>query len=165
MTTCYINGKYKPLNRSYVSVTDRGFQFSDGVYEVIAVFKGELVDLNLHLNRLFVSLKKMNMKIKLNRNQIISITNKIKKLNNLKMGIIYIQITRGDQNPREHKYPDKLKPNIIIYSINKNFEYLQFVNIKYFWLFKKAVKIILHCQTISTHTRNFYPISFINGTW
>ena len=58
MTTCYINGKYKPLNHSYVSVTDRGFQFSDGVYEVIAVFKGELVDLNLHLNRLFVSLKK-----------------------------------------------------------------------------------------------------------
>ena len=43
MTTCYINGKYKPLNQSYVSVTDRGFQFSDGVYEVIAVFKGELV--------------------------------------------------------------------------------------------------------------------------
>ena len=112
MTTCYINGKYKPLNQSYVSVTDRGFQFSDGVYEVIAVFKGELVDLNLHLNRLFVSLKKMNMKIKFNRNQIISITNKIKKLNNLKMGIIYIQITRGDQNPREHKYPAKLKPKI-----------------------------------------------------
>ncbi len=115
MTTCYINGKYKPLNQSYVSVTDRGFQFSDGVYEVIAVFKGELVDLNLHLNRLFVSLKKMNMKIKFNKNQIISITNKIKKLNNLKMGIIYIQITRGDQNPSEHKYHYKLKPNIIIY--------------------------------------------------
>ena len=69
MTTCYINGKYKPLNQSYVSVTDRGFQFSDGVYEVISVFKGELVDLNLHINRLFVSLKKMNMKTKFNRNQ------------------------------------------------------------------------------------------------
>ena len=66
MTTCYINGKYKPLNQSNVSVTDRGFQFSDGVYEVIAVFKGELVDINLHLNRLFVSLKKMKMKIKFN---------------------------------------------------------------------------------------------------
>ena len=95
MTTCYINGKYKPLNQSYVSVTDRGFQFSDGVYEVIAVFKGELVDLNLHINRLFVSLKKMNIKIKFNRNQIINITNKIKKLNKLKMGIIYIQIQEG----------------------------------------------------------------------
>ena len=42
-------------------------------YWHFAVFKGELVDLNLHINRLFVSLKKMNMKTKFNRNQIINI--------------------------------------------------------------------------------------------
>ena len=124
MTTCYINGKYKPLSKSTVSVTDRGYQFSDGVYEVIAVFKNEFVDFKLHLNRLFVSLKKMDMKINLNKNQIESITKKIKKINQLEMGIVYIQITRGDQNPREHKYSNNLKPNIVIYSIIKNFEYL-----------------------------------------
>ena len=124
MTTCYINGKYKPLSQSTVSVTDRGYQFSDGVYEVIAVFKNEFVDFNLHLNRLFVSLKKMDMKINLNKNQIENITKKIKKINQLEMGIVYIQITRGDQNPREHKYSNNLKPNIVIYSIIKNFENL-----------------------------------------
>mgnify|MGYP001200835329 CR=1 FL=1 len=124
MTTCYINGKYKPLSKSTVSVTDRGYQFSDGVYEVIAVFKNEFVDFKLHLNRLFVSLKKMDMKINLNKNQIESIIKKIKKINQLEMGIVYIQITRGDQNPREHKYSNNLKPNIVIYSIIKNFEYL-----------------------------------------
>ena len=124
MTTCYINGKYKSLSKSTVSVTDRGYQFSDGVYEVIAVFKNEFVDFKLHLNRLFVSLKKMDMKINLNKNQIESITKKIKKINQLEMGIVYIQITRGDQNPREHKYSNNLKPNIVIYSIIKNFEYL-----------------------------------------
>ncbi len=124
MTTCYINGKYKPLSKSTVSVTDRGYQFSDGVYEVIAVFKNEFVDFKLHLNRLFVSLKKMDMKINLNKNQIENITKKIKKINQLEMGIVYIQITRGDQNPREHKYSNNLKPNIVIYSIIKNFENL-----------------------------------------
>ena len=124
MTTCYINGKYKPLSQSTVSVTDRGYQFSDGVYEVIAVFKNEFVDFKLHLNRLFVSLKKMDMKINLNKNQIESITKKIKKINQLEMGIVYIQITRGDQNPRDHKYSNNLKPNIVIYSIIKNFENL-----------------------------------------
>ena len=124
MTTCYINGKYKPLSKSTVSVTDRGYQFSDGVYEVIAVFKNEFVDFKLHLNRLFVSLKKMDMKINLNKNQIESITKKIKKINQLEMGIVYIQITRGDQNPRDHKYSNNLKPNIVIYSIIKNFENL-----------------------------------------
>ena len=124
MTTCYINGKYKPLSKSTVSVTDRGYQFSDGVYEVIAVFKNEFVDFKLHLNRLFVSLKKMDMKINLNKNQIENITKKIKKINHLEMGIVYIQITRGDQNPRDHKYSNNLKPNIVIYSIIKNFENL-----------------------------------------
>ena len=124
MTTCYINGKYKPLSKSTVSVTDRGYQFSDGVYEVIAVFKNEFVDFKLHLNRLFVSLKKMDMKINLNKNQIESITKKVKKINQLEMGIVYIQITRGDQNPRDHKYSNNLKPNIVIYSIIKNFENL-----------------------------------------
>ena len=124
MTTCYINGKYKPLSQSTVSVTDRGYQFSDGVYEVIAVFKNEFVDFKLHLNRLFVSLKKMDMKINLNKNQIESITKKVKKINQLEMGIVYIQITRGDQNPRDHKYSNNLKPNIVIYSIIKNFENL-----------------------------------------
>ena len=124
MTTCYINGKYKPLSQSTVSVTDRGYQFSDGVYEVIAVFKNEFVDFKLHLNRLYVSLKKMDMKINLNKNQIENITKKIKKINQLEMGIVYIQITRGDQNPREHKYSNNLKPNIVIYSIIKNFENL-----------------------------------------
>ena len=137
MTTCYINGKYKPLSQSTVSVTDRGYQFSDGVYEVIAVFKNEFVDFKLHLNRLFVSLKKMNMKINLNKNQIESITKKIKKINQLEMGIVYIQITRGDQNPREHKYSSNLKPNIVIYSIIKNFEYLN-------KLAKKGVKTSLY---------------------
>ena len=137
MTTCYINGKYKPLSQSTVSVTDRGYQFSDGVYEVIAVFKNEFVDFKLHLNRLFVSLKKMDMKINLNKNQIESITKKIKKINQLEMGIVYIQITRGDQNPREHKYSSNLKPNIVIYSIIKNFEYLN-------KLAKKGVKTSLY---------------------
>ena len=137
MTTCYINGKYKPLSQSTVSVTDRGYQFSDGVYEVIAVFKNEFVDFKLHLNRLFVSLKKMDMKINLNKNQIESITKKIKKINQLEMGIVYIQITRGDQNPREHKYSNNLKPNIVIYSIIKNFEYLN-------KLAKKGVKTSLY---------------------
>ena len=52
MTTCYINGKYKPLSDTTVSITDRGLQFGDGVYEVIAVYQNKVVDMNLHLRRL-----------------------------------------------------------------------------------------------------------------
>ena len=122
MTTCYINGNYKDILESKVNITDRGFQFSDGVYEVIAVYKNRFVDIDLHLNRLIKSLNKLKIKINLTVNQIENISKKIKKLNNLSNGIIYIQITRGDQHPRDHKFPKGLKPNIIIYSIPKDFK-------------------------------------------
>ena len=42
MTTCYINGNYRDILESKVSITDRGFQFSDGIYEVIAVYENRL---------------------------------------------------------------------------------------------------------------------------
>ena len=122
MTTCYINGNYRDILESKVSITDRGFQFSDGIYEVIAVYENRFVDIDLHLNRLIKSLNKLKIKINLKVKQIENISKKIKKLNNLSNGIIYIQITRGDQHPRDHKFPKGLKPNIIIYSIPKDFK-------------------------------------------
>ena len=122
MTTCYINGNYKDILKSKVSITDRGFQFSDGIYEVIAVYENRFVDIDLHLNRLIKSLNKLKININLKVKQIENISKKIKKLNNLSNGIIYIQITRGDQHPRDHKFPKGLKPNIIIYSIPKDFK-------------------------------------------
>ena len=130
MTTCYINGKYKPLSKSFISITDRGFQFSDGVYEVIAIYNDKFVDEILHLNRLKTSLKKLQIKLDLSINQIQNISQKIKKVNSISNGIIYIQVTRGNQSPRDHKYKAKLKPNFIIYSIKKNFKNLDKLAIK-----------------------------------
>ena len=120
MATCYLNGKYLPLSKAKISVTDRGFQFSDGVYEVIASYDGVLIDIDLHLKRLKKSLKEIDIKINLSIEEILKISNKIQSMDNLKTGIIYIQVTRGNQNPRDHKYTKNLKPNIIIYSIQKD---------------------------------------------
>jgi D-alanine transaminase len=120
MATCYLNGKYLPLSKAKISVTDRGFQFSDGVYEVIASYDGTLIDIDLHLKRLKKSLKEIDIKINLSIEEILKISKKIQSKDNLKTGIIYIQVTRGNQNPRDHKYTNNLKPNIIIYSIQKD---------------------------------------------
>jgi len=120
MATCYLNGKYLPLSKAKISVTDRGFQFSDGVYEVIASYDGTLIDIDLHLKRLKKSLKEIDIRINLSIEEILKISNKIQSMDNLKTGIIYIQVTRGNQNPRDHKYTNNLKPNIIIYSIQKD---------------------------------------------
>ena len=38
MATVYLNGRFIPLEQATVSVLDRGFNFADGVYEIIPVF-------------------------------------------------------------------------------------------------------------------------------
>ena len=81
MTTCYINGNYKDILKSKVSITDRGFQFSDGIYEVIAVYENKFVDIELHLKRLMTSLNKLKIRINLKQNQIENISKKIKRSN------------------------------------------------------------------------------------
>ena len=48
----YVNGTYCPIEEAVVSIEDRGFQFGDGIYEVIAVYNGRPFQLDGHLRRL-----------------------------------------------------------------------------------------------------------------
>ena len=48
----YVDGHYPDLPAAVVAVEDRGLQFADSVYEVIALVAGKLVDLDQHLVRL-----------------------------------------------------------------------------------------------------------------
>ena len=52
----YVNGRYLHHSSAYVHIEDRGFQFADGVYEVISIFKKKFIDLDMHLDRLDRSL-------------------------------------------------------------------------------------------------------------
>ena len=53
----YVNGRYLALSEAAVNVEDRGYQFADGIYEVIHVFDGRLIDADRHLERLARSLR------------------------------------------------------------------------------------------------------------
>ena len=48
----YVNGRYRPHGEAMVHIEDRGYQFSDGVYEVCEVRGGLLVDERRHMARL-----------------------------------------------------------------------------------------------------------------
>ena len=53
MTRCiYVNGAYQAYGDAVVHAEDRGFQFGDGVYEVMEVRRGQLVDATRHMTRL-----------------------------------------------------------------------------------------------------------------
>ena len=48
----YVNGRYVEHRRAAVNVEDRGYQFGDGIYEVVHVYGGRLIDADRHLDRL-----------------------------------------------------------------------------------------------------------------
>ena len=116
----YINNKFVSFKNAKIHIEDRGLQFADSVYEVIAVLNGNLIDLDFHLKRLRYSLKELKISYKFNKLDFKNIFHKLLDKNKISNGIIYLQITRGVQY-REHKYKNKLIPTLIIYSRNKKF--------------------------------------------
>ena len=57
----YVNGQYVPHSEAAVHIEDRGYQFADGVYEVVALNDGALVDEEPHLDRLDRSLYELRI--------------------------------------------------------------------------------------------------------
>ncbi|MEO7402933.1 MAG: aminotransferase class IV [Burkholderiales bacterium] len=62
----YINGEFKPAAGAHVSVFDLGFQFGDGVYEVVSAMEGVLFRLDDHVERLMHSLHATRIDPKMN---------------------------------------------------------------------------------------------------
>ena len=117
MSQCYINGSYEHITNAQVSVEDRGFNFSDGVYEVIKFKSKILISYDKHISRLKKSLKELRITSPFTN--IISlkiIIENLIKINNLEHGFIYLQITRGTAK-RNHLFPEQSKPNIVIFSL------------------------------------------------
>ena len=115
MSQCYINGSYEHITNAQVSVEDRGFNFSDGVYEVIKFKSKILINYDKHISRLKKSLEELRIIPPFSN--IISlkiIIENLIKINNLEHGFIYLQITRGTAK-RNHLFPEQSKPNIVIF--------------------------------------------------
>ena len=102
----YINNKFVNFKNAKIHIEDRGLQFADSIYEVIAILNNNLIDLDFHLRRLRYSLNELNIKYKLNKKELTKIFLNLLKKNKTSNGIIYLQITRGVQF-REHKYEKK----------------------------------------------------------
>ncbi len=116
----YINNKFVNFKSAKIHIEDRGLQFADSVYEVIAVLNKNLIDLDFHLKRLKYSLGELEIKFSINKKNLNNIFINLINKNKTRNGIIYLQITRGIQF-REHKYQKDLNPTLIVYTRNKSF--------------------------------------------
>ena len=109
----YVNGAYVPHHDAAVSIDDRGYQFGDGVYEVVYIIDGKLVDEAPHLDRLERSLSEMAMTMPVARGVLQMIMARVTRLNQVKNGLVYLQITRGVAK-RDHKWTKPLKPSLVV---------------------------------------------------
>ena len=109
----YVNGAYLPHRDAAVSIDDRGYQFGDGVYEVVFIIDGKMVDEAPHLDRLERSLSELNMPMPMSRAALRMHMARIVRLNQVKNGLVYLQITRGVAK-RDHKWTKPLKPALVM---------------------------------------------------
>ena len=131
----FVNSKFINHNEASIHIEDRGLQFADSIYEVVAVVNKNFIDLKFHFKRLRYSLKELNIKYKFTDAELTKIFKKLINKNSIINGIIYLQITRGVQT-RTHLYKKNLRPSIIIYTQKKIFN---LPNKKF-----KGVKVITH---------------------
>ena len=100
----YVNGRYVSHNAAAVHVEDRGYQFSDGVYEVICIHQGRFIDEAGHLDRLTRSLSELRIAWPMSRRALSFVMRHLVRRNRVRDGFIYLQVTRGVA-PRSHAFP------------------------------------------------------------
>ncbi len=109
----YVNGRYVPHGAAQVHIEDRGYQFSDGVYEVVAVAGGALVDGGPHLDRLERSLCELEIDMPMARRPLEIVMNETVRRNRVHDGMVYLQVTRGVA-PRNHPFPAATRPALVV---------------------------------------------------
>lgn len=119
MSTVYLNGEYLDSADATVSVFDRGFLFGHSVYEVVPVYAKCPFKLNEHLQRLRSSLASVDILLGLTNFQLTEIITKIINKNPPIADTghaIYIQITRGTDETRNHRVTPNASPTIFVCS-------------------------------------------------
>ncbi|MBT3344311.1 MAG: D-amino acid aminotransferase [Gemmatimonadetes bacterium] len=110
----YVNGRFMPLGEAVVPIEDRGFQFADGVYEVVATYRGRPYAIDEHMRRLQRSLTEI--RIDFDVSPLPSLIQRGIERARFVEALVYIQITRGVA-PRHHEFPSvepKPAPTVVM---------------------------------------------------
>jgi D-alanine transaminase len=111
----WINGEIMPLADARISPEDRGYQFADGVYEVIRLYAGRPFTLDEHLARLERSAGGIQLVIPVPREQLKSEIAKLIAQSGVGEGMIYLQLTRGVA-PRNHVFAANAGTTLLFYA-------------------------------------------------
>lgn len=117
MSTVYLNGAYMPKEDALIPVDDRGFLFGDGIYEVTAVYNGNLFRWDRHLARMERGLGAL--RIDFDPGSLEPVHERLVEENgygSTPVSYVYTQITRGVA-PRTHKFPPTpVQPSVYLFA-------------------------------------------------
>ncbi|HEU4771050.1 MAG TPA: D-amino-acid transaminase [Candidatus Udaeobacter sp.] len=109
----FLNGEFMPLNQVRISIEDRGFQFGDGVYEVLRTYGGVPFQLNAHLERLERSALAIGLNMPVNSTKWEEWIREGIKRAGYSECKVYVQVTRGVA-PRDHLFPNRTTATIVM---------------------------------------------------
>ncbi len=118
----YVNGQYVPQSQASVNVEDRGYQFADGVYEVLYLSGGRFLDEALHMKRLERSLGEIGITPPMGRSAMVRVIREVAARNRLRDGLVYMQITRGVAR-RDHAFPSHPIPPAMVITCRRTKPY------------------------------------------
>ena len=116
--TVYVNGTFVSEEQAKISVFDRGFIFGDGVYEVVPVISGKLVDKQYFLERLDRSLDELSIAWPCTKQEYMEVMEQLVESNQLTEGIVYSQVTRGIAADRDFPFPENVSPSFVAFTSN-----------------------------------------------
>lgn len=89
-----------------IDIEDRGYQFGDGIYEVIRIYDGYMYMEKEHLDRLWVSAEKIRITLPFTREELSQRLHRLAQEVGLENARVYFQVTRGTAKPRLHDFPN-----------------------------------------------------------
>lgn len=110
-----MNGALRRREDCLVSFEDRGYQFGDGVYEVIRVYGGRPFLMAEHLHRFIRSAGELKIRLPWDEKELAQMLDKLLAANAVTDGKVYVQLTRGAAK-RDHSFPDQAEPVLIAYT-------------------------------------------------
>ena len=109
----YVDGRYGPINDAAILVEDRGFQFADSIYEVVAFLNGRFLDFDKHLWRLRRGLAALFIEGVMEDAVLRAIAARLLRQSRYRDGILYVQISRGAAR-RNHGFPKASRPTVVL---------------------------------------------------
>lgn len=111
----WINGRFTTTEERVISVEDRGFQFGDGIYEVLKFIDGRALFVADHERRMLSGVHELEIRSPWTNGEFRGVVDELLRRTAFDAGLVYVQVTRGVAE-RTHFYPEDIDPTTLLYS-------------------------------------------------